>query len=216
MAQRNQLSNEKSQKDELVDDLLKKERKLAREMKKAQEDAVALSKKIEEIIKKEIEEAKRLAALNAKKNAGSTVDMKLSSKFVENKGRLPSPVDEGTITRQFGKYPHPVYGSKVMINNTGVDIRTKEKSPVRAIFDGEVRAVSFSPIYQNVVLIKHGDYFTVYSKLNTVDVKTGDKVVSGQAIGTVYTDAEKSTTEVHFEVWQGTNKLNPALWIYAQ
>lgn len=206
LSQRNQLKNEKTQKDELVGTLLQKEKQLNKEIKQAQKDASALTKKIEELIQKEIAERKKL----------TDYDIKLSGKFAENKGRLPMPVDQGTITKKFGQYPHPVYKEKVMINNTGIDIRTSEKALVRAVFDGEVKSVMFNPIFQNLVLVKHGDYYTVYSKLATVDVKTGDKLVTGQSIGTVYTDADNATTEVHFELWQGMNKLNPALWIYAQ
>lgn len=213
VSQRKELNNERSQKDDLVDDLKKRQRKLLKEIKNQQNEAVALNKKIEDLIKKEIEAKKAAALANAKNN---TVNVKLSSKFAENKGKFPMPVDKGTITGKFGTHSHPVYGDKVKVTNNGIDIRTTENARVRAIFDGEVVSVNFIPGYQRLVLVMHGDYYTAYSKLNTVDVKLGDKVVAGQVIGTVFTDAEKAITEVHFELWQGINKLDPALWLYAQ
>lgn len=213
VAQRKQLNTERSQKDELVDDLKKRQKKLLKEIKSQQNEAVALNKKIEDLIKKEIEAKKAAALANATNNK---VNFKLSSKFAENKGKLPMPVDKGTITGKFGTHSHPVYGDKVKVTNNGIDIRTTENARVRAIFDGEVVSINFIPGYQRLVLVMHGDYYTAYSKLNTVDVKLGDKVVAGQVIGTVFTDVEKATSEVHFELWQGINKLDPALWLYAQ
>lgn len=214
ISQRRELTSERTQKDELVDDLKKRQRKLLKDIKAQQNDAVALNKKIEDLIKKEIEAKKKAAALANSNN--NTVNFKLSSKFAENKGKLPMPVDKGTITGKFGTHSHPVYGDKVRVTNNGIDIRTTENARVRSIFDGEVVSVNFIPGYQRVVLVMHGDYYTAYSKLNSVDVKPGDKVIAGQVIGTVFTDAEKATSEVHFELWQGINKLDPALWLYAQ
>lgn len=218
VAQRKKLNTEKLQKNEWMTDLKKKEKKLIKEIEDQQKESIALNKKIEDIIKKEIELAKKKAAEEANKNKSTTAsaNIKLSAKFVENKGKLPMPVEKGVVTGKFGTHPHPVYGDKVIINNNGIDIRTDENATVKSIFDGEVISVVYNPGFQRGVIIKHGDYFTVYSKLNTVNVKPGDRVTTGQVIGVAFTNQDKATTEVHFELWEGINKLNPALWIYAQ
>lgn len=215
IAQRKKLNTEKLQKNEWMTDLKKKEKKLIKEIEDQQKEALALNKKIEDIIKKEIE-AKKAAELAAKNKDATNASIKLSAKFIENKGKLPMPVDKGVVTGKFGTHPHPVYGDKVIINNNGIDIRTDENATVRSIFDGEVISVVYNPGFQRGVIIRHGDYYTVYSKLNTVNVKPGDKVTTGQVIGVAFTNEDKATTEVHFELWEGINKLNPALWIYAQ
>lgn len=207
-------------------DLQKKERKLTNEIKKYEEQTVALSNKIDELIRLEIAAAAAAEAARKKKEADAlknnpnasvkpapAIDAKLSASFGLNKGKLPWPVDNGVITKSFGQHPHPV-NNNLLVNNKGIDIKTNANSPVKAVFDGTVASVLYMPGYHQVVLVKHGDFFTVYSKLETVTVKVGDKITAKQVIGTVHTDDASSLSELHFELWQGTNNLNPALWIY--
>lgn len=227
---RKHLDQEKDQKDELVTQLQKKERQLAKDIKKKQEKMDALNKQIEDIIKKEIAAAKEKERLererlereraekeknNAKPGvktepvkAAPSPDLKLSSRFAENKGKLPWPVANGVISSSFGPHPHPVVKG-VMINNKGIDIRIDDNEKVRAVFDGEVIAITSAPGFDQVVIVKHGEYFTVYYKLKSVTVKTGENVTTKQEIGS-------ASGEMHFEVWQGEVRLNPALWIYGQ
>lgn len=213
VSQREQLQAERNQRNSLVADLKKKENKLMREIEKQRKNAELLSNKIADVIA----EQQRIAELNAKKNnATSGYYAALSNQFSENKGKFPMPVDKGVIVSSFGPHPHPVYGDKLIENNKGIDIRTTENAPVHVIFDGEVVSIFSIPGYQRAVLVKHGEYITAYSKLNTVTVSVGDKVKTGQSIGTAYTDTDNADTEVHFELWKGTNNLNPALWIYKQ
>lgn len=223
--QKKTLDNERSQTNAIVGDLQKKEKQLKNDLKKYEEQTLALSNKINDIIQAEIAlaaakeaERKRKEAEAIKKNPDAVapapaIDSKLSASFGLNKGKLPWPVDNGVIVKGFGLQNHPVY-EKIQTNNKGIDIKTNANSPVKAVFDGQVVDVRFMPGYNQIIMVKHGDYFTVYSKLETVSVKPGDQIKAKQVIGTVHTDGESALSELHFELWQGTNNLNPALWIY--
>ncbi|CAN5183851.1 peptidoglycan DD-metalloendopeptidase family protein [soil metagenome] len=231
--QKQTLDKERSQTNQIVGDLQKKEKMLAADIKKYEEQSLALNNKIEEMIKWEIAEAKRKAIEEEKKRnaapastpanpknpnsspsvaAAPVLDAKLSASFGQNKGKLPWPVDNGVIVKSFGLQNHPVY--TIQTNNRGIDIKTNANAPVKAVFDGQVASVMYMPGHNQVIMVKHGDYFTVYSKLEQVYVKVGDKITAKQVIGTVHTDDASSLSEMHFELWQGTNNLNPALWIY--
>ncbi len=228
--QKQTLDKERTQTNQIVGSLQQKEKKLAADIKKYEEQSIALANTIEKLIEKEMADAKKKAAEEAKKNAtkpsGTTssasntpikpapaLDMKLSASFGQNKGKLPWPVDNGVIVKGFGEHPHPVYPN-LKTNNKGVDIKTNANAQVKAVFDGQVTSVLYMPGHNQVVMVKHGEYFTVYSKLKDVHVKVGEQIKAKQVIGTVHTDDDSSLSEVHFELWQGTNYLNPALWIY--
>ncbi len=146
-------------------------------------------------------------------NLGLTPEMQLISKnFEGNKGKLPWPVERGTITERFGKHAHPVLRD-VVIENNGIDIATTEGSTVRAVFEGEVVNIIFNPAFQKGVIIKHGEYYSVYTNIAEVTVKAGDKITTKQKIGTAWEDPEEGKTEVHLEIWKNTVILDPALWI---
>ena len=136
----------------------------------------------------------------------------LSDNFASNKNKLPWPVERGTIIRGFGKKAHPVY-KNVQTNNNGVDISTTENAQVRAVFDGVVEKVFFTPVYQWGIIISHGDYFTIYYNLKEVSVKEKAKVSTKQRIGTAYTNPSSNNTEIHLEIWQNETLLNPSLWL---
>ncbi len=135
----------------------------------------------------------------------------LSLNFANNKGALAWPVEEGIITGKFGKNPHPVL-KNIYTTNNGIDIATSRGATITAVFDGKVTNILFNPTFQWAVIVKHGEYFTVYAKLAEVIAKKGDVLRQGDAIGNVHT-SQNSETEVHLEVWKGSNKLNPINWI---
>lgn len=229
--QKQKLDNEKKAKDNSVKSLQKEEKKISDQLKQKKKDADALNKKIQSIIAEEIRKEKERAATEAAKKAaaekktdkkttttaaesgGLTPEMTLVSKnFEGNKGRLPWPVERGTITERFGTHAHPVL-KNVSVENNGINISTTEGASVRALFEGEVLNVIFSPSFQKGVIIKHGEYYTVYTNLASVNVEPGVKVSAKQKIGTAYTNADEGKTEVHLEIWKGTTLLDPALWI---
>lgn len=236
--QRNILAREKEEQDKEVKGLQGEEKQLLAQIDKKKKDAATLNKQIQQIIAEEIrkekeraEAAARAAAAASKKeeatttsnapvketpkaavNAGLTPEMALiSSNFAGNKGRLPWPVERGTITGKFGTQPHAALRN-VTVENNGIDITTQAGAPVRSIFEGEVVNVIFNPSFQKGIIIKHGEYYSVYTGLTAVQVKAGDKITTKQVIGTAYT-GDDNQTEIHLEIWKGTTIMDPAGWI---
>lgn len=140
----------------------------------------------------------------------------LGVSFASNQGKLPWPVERGTIVGHFGTHPHPVL-KNVNVQNNGIDISTSAGSMARAVFDGQVTGLTSIPGAGWLVIVRHGEYLTVYSHLEDVAVKQGDNVKTKQNIGKVMTDPSEGTTELHFEVWKsGGIKLDPELWLLKQ
>lgn len=138
-------------------------------------------------------------------------DRKLSGSFVSNKGKLLFPVSgKYTIVGNFGRTAHRDI-SNVQVNNSGIDIAVGAGTPVRAVFDGTVSSVFFIPGYNNIVIIRHGQYLTVYAGLTGLTVKKGDAVRTGATIGKVATDEGENV--LHFEVRKEKEKLNPLDWV---
>jgi septal ring factor EnvC (AmiA/AmiB activator) len=217
----------------VLSSLTSQEKKLKQELTQKQRESAILNRAIQNAINKEIEEARRRAEADARaavakaksenKNtpdykpvaSGSSIlaatpeSAKLSSDFLGSRGSLPWPVTNGMIIEDFGNH---TIGRNVTTENNGVDIKTAPGSAVRAVFSGEVAAVqNISGSY--AVLIRHGEYFTVYSNLKSVNVSRGQKVTLKQNIGAVITDPIDGTTEVHFEVRKGATPMNPAGWL---
>ena len=151
------------------------------------------------------------AIRRASASSGSTaVDVALSSDFASNKGRLPWPA-RGAIVEPFGQNPHPVYQNVTMPFNNGITMAVAEGTAVKAIFGGTVSRVAVIPGFNQCVLVQHGKYFTLYSKLKSVSVSKGDRVETGQTIGVVETvDGE---SRLHFELWDGRSPQNPVQWL---
>ncbi len=211
------LGLEMSAKNRLLEELKGDEARLARDLEKKRTAAAKLNSAIENIIKAEMERVKReeRSAVAGKTNVSpsATPDFAVSSKeFQNNRGKLPWPVKNGVITGHFGRQQHPTIQSVEIVNN-GIDIRTDEGAPVRAVFEGTVVGTQFIPGYDYMVIIKHGEYYTVYSNLEEVIVKNGEKVAVRQSIGTVSTDRKTNTSEVHFEIWKEKTRLNPQDWV---
>jgi septal ring factor EnvC (AmiA/AmiB activator) len=136
----------------------------------------------------------------------------LSENFEANKGKLPWPVDAGRILEHFGVHQHAVI-ERIQESQDGVIIGTAKGGAVKSIFDGEVRSVMVIPGSGYVVIIMHGQYFTNYVKLQTVRVKKGEKVKTGQTIGTASVNELEDLGEVELQIWKGINKLDPEQWI---
>ena len=160
---------------------------------------------------KETEEApKRVLTIS------ETKEVALNQSFESNKGRLPWPVASGTITEGYGKHEHPKI-KNLSTNNNGVDISTNRGSSVRTVFEGEVTSVLSIPGAGKIVIVKHGNYRTVYSNLQEVYVSTGTKVKTKQSIGSLLPDEDGSLSLAHFEIHHVTNgqilRMNPSNWI---
>jgi septal ring factor EnvC (AmiA/AmiB activator) len=166
-----------------------------------------------EAVKEKAVVAEKIAepALNSNTYYMNAEEAKLASSFSALRGRMPFPVPSGFISDHFGVHKHPILKG-VMINNNGIDIQTSPGSPVHSVYDGVVQSVVNSPGINMVVAIQHGDYFTVYSKLAGVSVSTGQRVKTGQRIGSVASD-EDGTSEINFQVWKNTVRQNPEIWL---
>jgi septal ring factor EnvC (AmiA/AmiB activator) len=221
------LTEDKQMQEQIVSNMTKREKKLRNDLKDKQKAAEKLSRAIEALIKKEMEAARKKSELaNRKKGVKpepkkvtdnsvftSTPELKkLSSGFENNKGKLPWPVEQGIITGYYGRHQHPLW-KDVYTNNNGIDISTSKNASARCIFDGKVSSVVSIPGAGKAVIIRHGDFLTVYSNLNEVFVKSGDDIAVRQRIGSVITDNEEEKTELHLEIWRGSIRLDPSDWI---
>jgi septal ring factor EnvC (AmiA/AmiB activator) len=135
----------------------------------------------------------------------------LANSFASNRGALPWPVERGLITGKFGKHPHPIVKG-IVVDNPHVEVSTEEGAIVRAVFEGEVSSVVPIPGANVMVLIRHGNYFTVYSNLINVKVKAGQKVNLKQPIGQAFTD-EQGKTMVQFGLWKDAEIQDPEPWL---
>jgi septal ring factor EnvC (AmiA/AmiB activator) len=227
---RNKALNELRQKErELVQTLRQKEKEnqdlqnaiariIAEEIRKAEEKRLAEEKRRREASKgKETEDKTETKTPPATSKPATTISMtpeekNLANSFSANKGKLPWPLEKGVISAGFGERNHPVLAG-VVIKNNGIDIATNKGAAVRSIFDGVVSGVVNLPNGTKAVIIRHGDFLSVYANLETASVKANDRVKTRQNIGTVYTDEDEGKTELHFELWQNKNLLNPNHWI---
>ena len=203
----------KQEKDSKVSKLQKSEKIFLRKIKDQQKQARLIEEKIKRIIEEEIRLARE--KLKSENNSISLTPeaQLLSDQFIANKGNMPWPLEQGLIVSYFGKQKHHVFGNVETFNN-GINIATNENAIIRSVFNGKVSRIFFIKGEGKAVLINHGEYFTVYSGLKTVSVKLGDEVLTKEQIGTVLTDNSEKKTELHFEIWQGYDKLNPSLWLY--
>lgn len=202
------LEREHVAKDDLKRKLTGKEKQLKADLRKKEKETRKLDKKIEEIIAKEISAKKDK---KGKEYDLSPDEIKLSSSFSSNKGKLPWPIQQGIISETFGVHQHPVL-KNVKTKNNGLNFLTSSSEEARSIFKGKVVSVTAISSSNIAVIIRHGEYFTVYSNLDDIYVKAGDEVELKQSIGKVHTNL-KGKTELHFQVWKGKVIQNPAYWI---
>ncbi len=202
------LEIERSRRSVMVADLERQEKKLRKEIKEKERIARELESRIREIIE---EEARKLNARNI--YAALTPEQELvGNDFRKNRGKLPWPVDRGIITTGFGNNEFPgLRGSSV--KNNGIDINSTPGTEVRTVFEGEVTKVFAILGANSTVLIRHGEYLSVYQNLINVRVKTGDKVITKEILGDAFTDEGYNVSLVHFEIWQERKILNPEDWL---
>jgi septal ring factor EnvC (AmiA/AmiB activator) len=231
--EKKKLDQEKQAKDQAVREFTDKEKQLMATLKTKQQAAQKLNSEIEKAINDEIRASeerrkKKAAAENkgaAKPRSGSAKpaatpaklsltpgEEKLSSSFSANRGKLPWPCDRGFISENFGEHAHPVL-KNVKVKNNGVDIMTEQGAQIRSVFGGRVSKVMSFQQLNKVVIIRHGDYLTVYSNLGEVNVREGEEVKARQVIGKIEPDDDDQRPELHFELWYGKTILNPEIWL---
>lgn len=236
--ERQNLRGEEDNQKKEVRKLNEKQKDLQAQLRKKRQQANALNKQIEKLIAEEIEKAEAEAAHErataATKKPGDTTEppkdermadtkggyamtpaeKKLSQDFAGNRGRLPLPLEgRYTIVGEFGEQPHRQL-KYVRTNNNGIDIQTTPGADARAVFNGEVTSIFVVPGFNNSVIIRHGNYLTVYSNLSLVYVKKGDKITTRQPLGKIFSDVENGNeTILHFQLWKEKTKLNPTPWL---
>lgn len=198
------LTGLKKKQNTLVRSLEKEEKKLKKNLDETKKAIAQLDKLIEEIIREEV-------AKTARSASKSTASVALSSSFEQNKNKFPWPVGSGFVSQKFGRQSHAVLKG-IIIQNNGVNIQTKEDEKVKCIFEGEVSRVAFIQTMGNTVIIKHGEYLTVYAGLKDVFVRSGQKVSTNQEIGKVFSNAD-GVSELRFQIFKSTTPLDPQGWL---
>jgi septal ring factor EnvC (AmiA/AmiB activator) len=210
------IESDKKSQEELIAQIKKRERKYRRELKKKQEDEKKITANIDKLIREAIAKSNAGKGGKSSETFALTPEAKaLAARFEQNKGRLPWPVDNGIIVRRYGRQPHPIYKGNY-IKSSGIHIATKKGTNAESIFNGEVLAIQVQSEGKKSVLIRHGNYISVYNNLETVFVKAGDKVTTGQALGKVFTDRVTGKTKLIFVLSKNTTRLNPASWILSR
>ena len=206
------LRGEEGESASLVARLEKDRRKYQDDLRKKNHEVEALNREIAAIIRKATAKPKSSGKSTAKggKTTSTAVDETLSKNFASNKGRLPWPV-EGTVIESYGQHYHPVYKNVKLPFNNGVTLAVARGAQAKAVFDGTVSQVVVIPGYNQCVLVQHGSYFTFYCKLKSVSVKAGEKVKTGQVLGTV--DTLSGEDQFHFQLWQERTPQNPENWL---
>lgn len=226
--ERETLDRDKQKQAKMLTQLKAKEKDLRAQQKKQQKKANDLNNKIEKLIAEEIRKAEEAKKKSGGKSGGTTKpadksgnnvdaltkeEQLVAGNFEANKGRLPWPVEKGFVSGNFGVQPHPQL-EHVTINNKGIYLQTTKGSVARAVFQGEVTQCFAIPGTNNAVIVKHGNYRTVYANLTSINVKVGDKVAAKQKIGTIYSDPESDNkTELYFQLWKDRMVIDPKPWL---
>ena len=233
MTEVKELEQDKTEKNKVVVALTGKESELKKSLEKQKKAKENLNAQINAIIAKEIAAARKKAIeqkSNSSKSEGKSSDKnnsqnktenntpsvtpevkQLSDNFAANKGRLPWPVEKGFISERFGSHIHEKL-DQVTVQNNGIDIQASRGSNARCIHKGTVTAIINIPGMGKAVIVNHGEYYTVYSKLKEVSVSQGQTVTFKQVIGSIAED-DDGATEIHFEIWFNQDKQNPELWL---
>lgn len=208
----NELNGLKEKQRSVVKSLEKQEKQLRKDLERTKKEVAELDELIAKIIKEELERAARAAREKESKSAkeSTEVAVALSASFEQNKNKFPWPVS-GFVSQKFGRQQHPVLKG-IVVQNDGVNIQTKIGESVRSIFNGEVSRVAFTPGLGNTIIIKHGEYFTVYTGLRDIIVKQGQQVTTSQELGKVMPNAE-GISELRFQIRKNFDALNPQDWL---
>ena len=198
----NKLQKLKNSQRKIISNLRNKERELRKEINQRKTALEKLDRLIREIIRKENALLKSDEDLNL---------LEITEGFEMNIGKLDWPVKSGFISNKFGEHPHPVIKS-IKVKNDGVDIQTSNTSKVYAVYTGKVSTIAFIPGMNNVIIINHGEYFTLYAKLKNLKVDKGDVVSEGQIIADLVTNKD-GITQLQFQIWKNNIKLDPEKWI---
>lgn len=212
------LDSERKEQQALVASLKTEEGKYTSQIRNKQKEADRIEREINKLIREAIAAANAKAGTKATKSKSEAFTLTPEAKalaldFKNNKGKLIWPVEKGRVITPYGRRRHPQFPN-VTQDHHGVEIITEPNATARAVFNGVVESIQQVRNGNKAVLIRHGDYFTFYYNLASVSVKKGDKVVTKQAIGTVFSHPNTGRTSLKFYVYRNTQKMNPADWVY--
>ena len=209
-----EIEKEKKEQNSLIKNLERKQKKLASQISKKEKQQRAIDREINRLIREAIAASNSRAGKKGKKTFQLTPEAKLlADNFISNKGRLPWPLEKGIVVQGFGRQRHPVVKTTIIQSN-GVVIATEPLAQVRAVFEGEVMSVIVIKGSNPSVLIRHGNFITLYTNLAKLYVKKGEKVKAKQAIGEVFTNQQTGKTQLQFGIFNNVKALNPKDWVY--
>jgi septal ring factor EnvC (AmiA/AmiB activator) len=209
-----EIEKEKKEQNSLIKNLERRQKKLASQISKKEKQQRAIDREINRLIREAIAASNSRAGKKGKKTFQLTPEAKLlADNFISNKGRLPWPLEKGIVVQGFGRQRHPVVKTTIIQSN-GVVIATEPLAQVRAVFEGEVMSVIVIKGSNPSVLIRHGNFITLYTNLAKLYVKKGEKVNAKQAIGEVFTNQQTGKTQLQFGIFNNVKALNPKDWVY--
>jgi len=203
------LRSEESQVESLISRLKKDRTKYQRELSEKKKQVERLNREIARIIREATGNVAKRSSKGSTKSK-TAIDYTLDAEFAKNKGKLPWPAD-GPVVEKYGQRNHPVFSNVQLPFNNGITLAVQPDTPVKAIFDGVVKNIGVIPGYNQCILIQHGNYFSLYCKMGKVSVKAGDKVKTGQGLGTV--GVVDGQTQLHLQIWKGSTPQNPEIWL---
>ncbi|MCC8359586.1 murein hydrolase activator EnvC family protein [Salinimicrobium sediminilitoris] len=211
---RAQLDKSRKQQQGLIAEVRKKEGQFASQLRKKQQEINAIDREIERIIEEAIAANNKAEGSTSRSVFKLTPEAKaLAADFEKNKGQLPWPVRTGTVVLRFGTQPHPIVKTATM-NSNGVRIATDPNTKARAVFGGTVSEIIAVKGSSLMVMVRHGDYITIYNHLESVDVRKGQQVALGQDLGDIAINKTDGRTTLYFVMYKNNQKLNPEEWIY--
>ncbi len=208
-AQQKSLKDSKQQEKNLQQQIAKKEkqkRELQQQIQRIINEEIAKARAAQ---KKEVPVGSKGTKVSGTTTAPSAAEVTLSNDFASNKGRLPWPVSYTKVAREYGRYTHASGGQNM---NNGIDLVCSGGAAVKCVFNGTVSRVFTCPNGTKGIIVRHGEYMTVYANMGTVAVSEGKKVTTGQNLGTVYTNSDGSA-EFSFQLWKSTSSQNPRTWL---
>jgi len=205
--EKRKMEDEKRKKTLIIEKLKKNEVEIRKKISEKTTIAKRLEKEMQKVIEEEVKRSKGNKLISLTKE-----EKIIAGNFEKNRGKLPWPVEKGIIVEKYGEHVHPVL-KNVKVRNNGVDIETEKNTIVKAIYEGVVSKIVSILGAKFTIIIRHGNYLTVYQNIDNVFVKNGEKVNMGQSIGEVIGLQNEENPIIHFEIWKDFTRMNPEEWI---